>query len=334
MGAFLILVFGAWFSLASITEVTGSMAQIPLLGAMVALMGFGLFKLNMHLGKPHRFYRGYNNLRHSPVSREIAGVTLFFTGLLGYAFFSVFNYPITAIAASLFAVLGIVGFIAGSWYMYKLYRIPARPYWDHWQTGSAFYGSMMSLGALMVGIFGSIFLGFKPSLITLLSLIAAVGLLVEIVGHFYHRRYLLNSSGESAASYYVQATEYGKTWWLRNALLLVNLAVLLIISRTGLAGIGGFFIGLLLTASMLASAYLGRILFYMIVIPTTMPGAFFWKNSRFVDHARESGLADMQQLGVAHERHHAFKMDELITTIKETNLRTAWSNVQQILTGK
>ena len=36
----------------------------------------------MHLGKPQRFYRGFNNLRHSPVSREGLGIAIFI-GALG-----------------------------------------------------------------------------------------------------------------------------------------------------------------------------------------------------------------------------------------------------------
>ena len=49
-----------------------------------------------------------------------------------------------------------------------------------------------------------------------------------------------------------------------------------------------------------------------------MPGAFFWKNQGFVEHARDVGLADMPQMGVEHERHHAFDWDELLQTVKET----------------
>ncbi len=44
-------------------------------------------------------------------------------------------------------------------------------------------------------------------------------------------------------------------------------------------------------------------LFYVLVIPTTMPGAFFWKNKRFEDHARDIGLAHLPQVGVAPLRH-------------------------------
>jgi len=49
---------------------------------------------------------------------------------------------------------------------------------------------------------------------------------------------------------------------------------------------------------VLSSAILGRALFYVVVIPTTMPGAFFWRNRGFQAHARESGLAEMPQVGV------------------------------------
>ncbi len=331
MGAFLMLVLGSWFSSPAIAAITASSAQLPLLAVMVALMGFGLFKLNMHLGKPHRFYRGYNNLRHSPVSREIAGVTLFFIGLCGYAFFAVLG---VGSIKTLFAIIGLVGFIAGSWYMYKLYRIPARPFWNHWQTGTAFYGTMLSLGALLVAIIGTVATGFNQTLIPVLSLIAAAGLTVEIIGHYFHRQYLIHGPGEAGASYYIQNSDYGKTWWLRNILLGINLVALLIISQSPLSGIGGAMIGLTLTISILTSAYLGRILFYMVVIPTTMPGAFFWKNQKFVDHARDSGLADMQQLGVAYERHHKFKFGELISTIKENDFRSIWAHTKNILTGK
>jgi len=46
------------------------------------------------------------------------------------------------------------------------------------------------------------------------------------------------------------------------------------------------------------AALIGRALFYVLVIPTTMPGAFFWKNPAFQAHAREAGLAAMPQAGV------------------------------------
>jgi hypothetical protein len=59
----------------------------------------------------------------------------------------------------------------------------------------------------------------------------------------------------------------------------------------------------LVVLSVIACALVGRALFYVLVIPTTMPGAFFWKNPGFQSHARDAGLARMPQVGVQVARH-------------------------------
>ncbi len=78
VGGFLLLVLGNLFGINAFKTISSSTNLTPLLVVFSVIMSFGLYKLNMHLGKPHRFYRGFYNLRHSPVSREIAGVSLFF----------------------------------------------------------------------------------------------------------------------------------------------------------------------------------------------------------------------------------------------------------------
>ncbi|MEE9303979.1 MAG: DmsC/YnfH family molybdoenzyme membrane anchor subunit [Thiotrichaceae bacterium] len=340
MGAFLILVIGgSLLGVSAINSVQQSSALIPLLFVMVALMGAGLYKLNMHLGKPHRFYRGFNNLRHSPLSREIAGVTAFFVGLTGYAVFSSFDNGFTNLLTSIFAGLGLIGFAVGSYYMYKLYRIKARPFWNHWQTATTFYGSMLTLGGLLVVVVSAFFMGTTQadniqSLIQIIGGLIALGLIVEAVGLFFHSRDLKTGPGEGAAAYYELSTTFGKTYWLRNGLLALNIALAIIISVTSLSGIMGMLTGVVFIASLVVMAYLGRIIFYALVIPTTMPGAFFWKNKGFVDHARESGLADMQQLGVAYERHHKFDVKELMQTVKENSLADVIAQAKAIVTGK
>ncbi len=335
MGAFAMLVVaGSLFSLPVINAVQQSSAFMPLLIVMFVMMGVGLYKLNMHLGKPHRFYRGFNNLRYSPLSREIAGVSAFFAGLAGYTFFSFFDNGFTHFLSSIFATLGMVGLATGSYYMYKLYRIKARPFWDHWQTASTFYGSMLSLGSLLIAIVASIFLDNSYELIKVLAFIAAIGLVIEAIGLFVHAKDLKNGTGEGQTAYYELSTTFGKTYWLRNGLLALNIILALIISGTSLTGGFGVFIGILFTISLIVMAYLGRIIFYALVIPTTMPGAFFWKNKGFIDHARESGLANMQQLGVVYERHHKFDVKELMQTIKEHSLSDMLAQAKAIVTGK
>lgn len=333
MGAFVLLVLGSLI-FSPIEALKGSQGLPLIYLMMLTLMTFGLFKLNMHLGKPHRFYRGFYNLRHSPVSREIAGVSAFFAGLTGYAFFSLFDNGFITFIRSLFAILGVIGFAAGSYYMYKLYRIKARPFWDHWQTASSFYGTMLSLGSLLLAVIGSLAVDNPQALIKTLSLIAATGLTIEAFGHYFHAKDLKAGPGEGAAAHYEQTTTYGKTYGLRNLLLALNLVLTLMISFTGLDGVVGVITGTLLFISILVQTYFGRIIFYALVIPTTMPGAFFWKNKGFIEHARESGLANMQQLGVAYERHHDFNVQELVQTVNEHRLSDMFAQAKTIITGK
>ncbi len=336
MGAFmLLLIAGSLFKLPAITAVQSSSAFVPLLVTMFILMGAGLYKLNMHLGKPHRFYRGFNNLRHSPLSREIAGVSAFFAGLGGYTLLSFFNSnSLVNVLSGLVALLALAGFVAGSYYMYKLYRIKARPFWNHWQTATTFYGSMLSLGGLLIAVVSALFSDDVQAMIPFLSAVIVSGLIIEAIGLFFHRRYLKSGTGEGQAAHYEQTTTFGKTYGLRNLLLAINILAFGVISFTGLSGIGGMIIGLLLALSLVVTAYLGRIIFYALVIPTTMPGAFFWKNKGFVEHARQTGLANMPQLGVVYERHHKFDVKELIQTIRENTLVDMVAHAKNVLTGK
>ncbi len=330
VGSFLLLLVGPLVGLDSLAMLQAPWALLSLLIVMVAISTIGLFKLNMHLGKPHRFYRGFNNLRLSPVSREIAGVSLFYTGLLGYALFALIDNTFIHFLANCSAFIGVISGAVGLFYMYKLYRIPARPFWNHWQTGSAFFGTMLSLGALIIAVISVCALplesiGTQTLLQTLTKLMAA-GLGLEGLGHIVHARDMQASGNEGAASYYRQVTQYGKSYILRNIFLgfSLSLAVFMSISGFSLA------VGLLLMLTMLVSSTFGRSLFFALVIPTTMPGAFFWKNDGFTDHARATGLADAPQHGVAYERHHAFKVNELMQTIKDHSLRDMVDHVKWI----
>lgn len=334
MAAFIILLSGYWFK--PVTNILTSNALLPVLFVMIVLMSFGLFKLNMHLGKPHRFYRGFYNLRHSPVSREIAGVSAFYTGLLGYGFFALlisFDTPINSllqVIQYLFAGIGVLGVGFGGYFMYKLYRIKARPFWDHWYTAASFCATGLMLGSILLAIAISVFSEMTNDLgITLLSVIA-VGLLAEIAGLVGHAKSLKSDASEGAASFHLQTTRYGNAYWLRNGLLLMSL-----LFDTYLLSSDSFSLLtlLVLTILVLASNVISRALFYVVVIPTTMPGAFFWKNDGFVEHARKVGLADMPQMGVAYERHHKFNVKELIETIKTTTMKQKYTQLKSIFTG-
>jgi len=328
MAAFLILLSGYVFE--PVKSFQSSSAMLPGLLVMFVLMSFGLFKLNMHLGKPHHFYRGFYNLRHSPVSREIAGVSAFYTGLLGYGFFALFENNYAQLLQMLFAAIGVLGAVFGGYYMYKLYRIEARPFWNHWHTAASFCATGLTLGPLLLAAVALVFSSMTVDLSEVLLSMISIGLVFELTGLTAHARSLKSVSSEGAASFYLQTTRYGNAYWLRNGLLLLALLLagyMLFSSKHTL------FLYSLLTVITLGSNVIGRALFYVVVIPTTMPGAFFWKNDGFVEHAREIGLADMPQMGVAYETHHAFNVGELIAAIKTTTMKQKFSQFRSIFTG-
>ena len=134
-----------------------------------------------------------------------------------------------------------------------------------------------------------------------------LGLAAEGVGHVAHARDMGRAEHEGGASYYVQTTTFGKTFVLRNALLALNvlLAAGLLASMLSSAGFGWLTLAgwSLVGAIAIVTSLIGRALFYVLVIPTTMPGAFFWKNKGFEEHERDIGLANMPQVGVAPLRH-------------------------------
>ncbi|MCK4833767.1 MAG: dimethyl sulfoxide reductase anchor subunit, partial [Gammaproteobacteria bacterium] len=334
MAAFLILLSGYLFE--PLANFLSSSAMLPSLLVMFLLMSFGLFKLNMHLGKPHRFYRGFYNLRHSPVSREIAGVSAFYTGLLGYGFFELLALfdtgyeEYTQILQMLFAVIGVLGAAFGGYFMYRLYRIEARPFWNHWYTAASFCSTGLTLGSILLAVIAFVFSSMTASLGEVLLSMISIGLLFEIIGLSAHARSLQSSSSEGAASFYLQTTRYGNAYWLRNVLLIV--ALLLVVYMLLSEDQTVFAYGLL-TVFALTSNVISRAIFYVVVIPTTMPGAFFWKNDGFVEHAREVGLADMPQMGVAYEKHHAFNIAALFETIRTTTMKQKFIQLRSIFTG-
>jgi len=340
MGAFLWLFTGlsssffieqdSYSIFAALQLLNSSSVNLATLILLLVLLSIGLFKLNMHLGKPHRFYRGFYNLRHSPVSREIAGVSLFFAGLMGFTVFSYFDHSFFTGLQFVFGLIAASGLSIGGYFMYKLYRIEARPFWNHINTATSFIATTLVLGSLAIVLVYGLTDNLTDQMKQLFLIIITSGLLIEIIGLWLHKKDLQTAKSEGAASFYEQTTTYGYSYWLRNALLISALLISLFMLVSHHYSINIF---ILLTLFSLSAAIIGRALFYVLVIPTTMPGAFFWKNKGFVEHARETGLADMPQLGVVYEKHHAFKVDELLETIQSTSLKDKFDQFKRIFTG-
>ncbi|WP_405054387.1 DmsC/YnfH family molybdoenzyme membrane anchor subunit [Thalassotalea fonticola] len=329
-GTLLIPFLAALFGIDAFVAFINSDMFLPLTIISLLMTSFALFMSVTHLGKPFRFYRGFNNLRYSPMSREGLGLAMFSAGCGLTALFSLpgnlwlnelsvswldlnlaqmtSELPLAAMqtGAGIFAL--IAGFI-GIFYMNKCYQIKARPFWNHLQTVTSFSGNSLSLGALVSGVIVITTLVMQQAesaviqqAVLVFGLVLCVGMIIEAIGLIRHNHDLNRNENEGGAAHYVQCTTFGKTYLLRNYLLALN-----IVAATSLVmvtAITEFTVTLALAWIAVAllnvvTALIGRALFYILVIPTTMPGAFFWKNKGFEQHARDIGLADNPATGVA-----------------------------------
>ena len=327
VGAFSILFVGSAAGIDSFQTVTTSSIVTAFLLILTGLQAFVLFLSTQHLGKPWRFYRGFNNLRHSPLSKEALAISIFFSFLplimlsslfqsgflslyagtsLQVQFLSWEGDKLLAYLTPLFVSAAVISGIVGLYYMHCIYRIKARPFWNHWQVLSSFFGTMFSLGAILIGLFClplAWLSGIELSdLVKELSAFVSFGLLLEGVGHFFHARDLQRKGQEGNASFQVLKSKFGKTYIARNisltfCILAISLLPLLL---EGTLLLGAFYLTSLI---VLCTALVSRALFYVLVIPTTMPGAFFWKIKGFENHARETGLAKLPQVGVVEFDH-------------------------------
>jgi len=314
IGAFILLFAGPMFGIDTLGPVSHPVAWPLTLFGLIGIQTLALVLSTLHLGRPHRFYRAFNNLRYSPVSREVAGIAVFYNFLGAYTLltglpmlFAWLPADVSRLLASAAGWGATVSGLAAIWFMHRIYRIPARPYWNHWQVLTSFYGNMLALGSLLVLL---VYAGVQTlaqadwsGVVTPLGLLIAAGLLLELVGLYFHARELAAGGGEGAASYYEQCTKFGRIYIARIVGLLTAIAHSVLLSIIVIDGTAGLLLWLPAAVVIVAAAIAGRALFYALVIPTTMPGAFFWRNRGFEEHARETGLARMPQVGVLADGH-------------------------------
>ena len=324
IGAFALSYIASFF-VPSFAAFKASSMYVPFIAFCCAAISLGLFMSTIHLGKPLRFYRGFNNLRWSPVSREGFGVAMFMTfaglhmllnlpsnpwlqGVSTFDLSSIASSTLLGGASTITAVLAIISGFIGLYYMIKCYLIPARPFWNHWQTATSFVGNGISLGALSLTALSIATCVYNNTSFTASLLVGGgailCGLIIEVIGLNAHARDMRNGEHEGAASFYIQETTFGKTYLARNVLLFANIVLisgLLISQSTSILALGLWClaVGLLVITSLVS-----RALFYILVVPTTMPGAFFWKNKGFEQHAKDIGLAaSMPSAGIIDNGH-------------------------------
>ncbi len=309
VGAFAVLFLAPQLGLDSLGAAAHPVAYPVTLFGLIALQTFALVISTLHLGRPHRFYRAFNNLRYSPVSREVVAVAVFYNLLGVYAVLTgvpqLFAWLPAGLVDGIRAASGWLALAAGPvslYFMQRIYRIPARPFWNHWQVLTSFYASMLTLGPILAALVFAPLLASQglpyAEVLRWLAVPVLAGLLLESVGLYRHAGHLRDGVGEAQAAWLEQITTFGKTYFTRNLLLAAAAVLLAAAALGGLSGVTGLVLWGTAALVILGTAIIGRALFYVLVIPTTMPGAFFWKNPGFQHHARDIGLARMPQVGV------------------------------------
>jgi len=314
VGAFILLFIGPMIGIETLTPVKNPIAWPMFLFGLIGIQTIALVLSTMHLGKPHRFYRAFNNLRYSPVSREVAGIAVFYNFIGGFTLLTglpqLFFWIPDSLLQLFVSIAGwgaVVSGLAAVYFMHKIYRIPARPFWDHWQVFTSFYGNVLTLGPMLLAmVYASIQVANGEPWVHIAPTVAACvifGLVMEVIGLYFHKKDLIASGGEGAAAYFEQSTKFGRTYLARNYGLFSALLLVAIMLVTNIDGAAALFLWFSAALIILLTAVVGRALFYALVMPTTMPGAFFWRNKKFEEHARETGLAEMPQVGVLPELH-------------------------------
>lgn len=309
-GLFLLLFFGPRFGLHELSAAAHPVAHAAVLFGMIGMQTLALVLSTLHLGRPHRFYRAFNNLRHSPVSREVAGIAVFYNMLGAYTLLTAFpqlsrwvDVQWLSTLSTLAGYAAALSGIAALYFMHRIYRIPARPFWNHWQVLSSFYGAMLVLGTLLAGLVFAPLAADGAVMLHALAWVVSAGLLLEAAGLVWHARDMQQQGGEGAAAHLLQTTRFAYSYLLRNVLLGAALLAMLAFAVIRPEGMQAWAWWGVVALASLVFAVVGRMLFYALVVPTTMPGAFFWRNPAFQQHARETGLANMPQVGVVMEAH-------------------------------
>ena len=320
IGAFIFFVLTQWLFVTDSGNKTLSGLFFGVTAIVVAMQSLALFMSTVHLGKPMKFYRGFNNLRYSPVSREAALLMVFysFSGLTALMFLSdlLFNTRLSfSLMVQATEILAIAGGVAALYFMHRIYRIKARPFWNHWQVMTDFYGTMLMLGGLVSGFILFLAVPGKSSnvhgIIQLLVVFVLTGGSLKLFGMACHARAMKNARDEGAVSYQIQMSRFKRLYITRVLFLLAgmtlallsyfvpHLAALMLLPQL----IVWFAFWSIIAALLVLSEVIGRAMFYVLVIPTTMPGAYFWRNQGFVKHAIDTDLAEMPQAGVVIPRH-------------------------------
>lgn len=224
----------------------------PVIALLIALCA--LAASTFHLGRPIHAARALKMWRRSWLSREVLLFTLF-AAAATIDSFCLWNGIPAAIPAAATALLGLAGVGASA----RLYLAPGRPAWNSPLTIFEFFASAALFGAMAAKIMGIA--------IPLLLPVCGLGCLLVL---FFKLGWLaLASSRERFGAWQLLSTTLLPRLLLRVCLLTVGLWIF----------VAGQAASTLASAAalLLAGEFLGRYLFFVSVVPTSIANDFFGK---------------------------------------------------------
>jgi Fe-S-cluster-containing dehydrogenase component/DMSO reductase anchor subunit len=262
----------------------------------LAMAATALVALNasvFHLGRPLYAIRAVKMWRRSWLSREVLFFTLFVGSVL---FYSLGGYqeicPVPLWARGVLGIATLLFGLGGVFCSAMIYRVPARPSWDTWQTPVAFFATAFLLGPLLsVVVFAWSLQGQLTPWVEALPTIKIVGVFltstllaagfVQLAGILVKLLSLLSEDElELRSSARLLTQRFRGLFLSRLGLLLMTLLLIPWILSTLVSNpdvqvplLASSLTFLMLLA--LLSEMVGRYLFFVTVVPKKRPEGYF-----------------------------------------------------------
>jgi len=140
------LALGA-FGVLALLDLFGHVAHLWMSAlATLGLAGISLGASTLHLGRPIYAWRAMRGLRHSWLSREVLGLSLFAGVAASYAMALLMDLPGRAMVGLATLLCGVAGVACSA----RIYVVRARPAWDSGYTIAEFFSTALLLGPMFV----------------------------------------------------------------------------------------------------------------------------------------------------------------------------------------
>ncbi len=243
-----------WLQLAG--AVMHRLAVLPALLVALLALSASVF----HLGRPVHAARAMKMWRRSWLSREVLLFTMFAAAATVYSISSLLAIPLAMLPGAATVLFGLAGVAASA----RLYLVPGRPAWNSPITIFEFFSTVALLGFAIGNATSDLGSVFTTGVLLAASATTAA-LVAKIV------RLALSSRYELYASWQLLST------MLLNPLLV---RVLLLVSGTALATLGQpMWTRVLAVLLFFAGESLGRYLFFVSVVPTSIASGYITKEA-------------------------------------------------------